>query len=266
MTNEPPDLSPVAEMLNLAAQSVNQHPPGLHPVDIIGAARYGFTTEQGQAVLADIELLDLLTRQWRSRPPSGVVAGVAHSPGLRGQTHLQLLERTGQLIRLASQTQYGLAASTGQGPENLVDDSIRDHGTIVTRSLFNDQGLLDIVIESEIEATGRFPVVALHSLADSGLPQSLLLLLLIPTPPGHPQASHSESRVQIDSTLTSDQLSLFPWPINAIDLPGHLLALVSQSVAAAKLPWKEGWRRAALATPDGHPLRTAVTDGLTGRM
>jgi hypothetical protein len=46
-------------------------------------------------------------------------------------------------------------------------------------------------------------------------------------------------------------------------LTGTNLAAVSHSVAAAKIPWKDAWRRAALATPDGHPLRDAVINGLS---
>jgi len=77
--------------------------------------------------------------------------------------------------------------------------------------------------------------------------------------------SHAESRLLIDPTLTSDKLFLYRTPIEASELTGTNLAAVSHSVAAAKLPWKDAWRRAALATPDGHPLRDAVISGLSAQ-
>jgi hypothetical protein len=80
-----------------------------------------------------------------------------------------------------------------------------------------------------------------------------------------PAVSHAESRVHTDSAFSWDELLLYRTPIEASDLTGTNLAAVSHSVAAAKLPWKDAWRRAALATPHGHPLRDAVINGLSAQ-
>ena len=114
--------------------------------------------------------------------------------------------------------------------------------------------------------TDTFPVVALLSLGEDEPPVTRLLFLLIPAEREVTHAvSHAESRLHIDPALTSDKLLLYRTPIEASELTGTNLAAVSHSVAAAKLPWKDAWRRAALATPDGHPLRDAVINGLSAQ-
>ena len=134
---------------------------------------------------------------------------------------------------------------------------------MVVRRVFHDQGVMDFAIESSsIEAEDTFPVIALLCLGEGESPVTRLLFLLIPAGPG---VSHAESRLHIDPALTSDKLLLYRAPIEASELTGTNLAAVSHSVAAAKLAWKDAWRRAALATPDGHPLRDAVISGLSAQ-
>lgn len=188
---------------------------------------------------------------------------IALSGDATGKAHLELLQRTGQIINVRSRFQHTLAASTAGLPEVLTDDQSQEVGTVVVRRIFNDQGVMDFAIESSsIEAEGTFPVIALLCLGEDESPVTRLLFLLIPARPGGPAVSHAESRLHIDPALTSDKLLLYRTPIEASELTGTNLAAVSRSVAAAKLPWKDAWRRAALATPHGHPLRDAVINGL----
>lgn len=266
MTIEPPAASGEPGLFEMLVEAVDERPPGLHPVDVITGARRGFTREQAAAILEDPPSIALLTRQWRTRRPSPALASAAHQGDARSGLLLELFERTGQLVALRSRSQFGLAAATrGQGPEVLVDGSARDLDTTVVRRVFNDQGLVDIGIESGVDAVGSFPVVALYALDDDGPATSLLLFLLVPTEVGNRTSSHAEVRLRLDPSLTSDRLSLFPVPVQADQLTQPLIQLVSHSVRVAKLPWKEAWRQAARATPEGHPLRAAVLDGLTAR-
>jgi hypothetical protein len=260
---QPPGNTADGELLALAAATAADHTPGLHPIDLIVAARYGFTSDQAHAILDSPHLLRRLTRYWHSHPPTEVIIHIAQSGDAMGEAHLKLLHRTGHIIHLRSRSRHALAASTAGIPEIVTDDRSGETGIVVVRRLFRDQGLMDFVIESaHIEADIAFPVVALLSLGEAGPPVTRLLFLLIPTGPGVPAVSHSECRLLIDPALTSDKLVLYRTPIEASDLTGTNLAAVSHSVAVAKLPWKDAWRRAALATPDGHPLRDAVITGL----
>jgi hypothetical protein len=261
---QPPRGTGEPDLLALAAAIAADHSPGLHPIDLLVAGRYGFTSDQARAILDAPHLLSRLARYWHSHPPTGAIIQIAQSGDALGNAHLQLLERTGHIIHVRGRSKHALAASTAGTPEILTDDHSREEGTAVVRRIFHDQGVMDFAIESaHIEAGDSFPVVALLSLGEEGPPVTRLLFLLIPAGPGVPAVSHAESRLLIDSALTSDKLLLYHSPIEASELTGTNLAAVSYSVAAAKLPWKDAWRRAALATPDGHPLRDAVINGLS---
>jgi hypothetical protein len=249
-----------------SAATAADHSPGLHPIDLIVAARYGFTSEQAHTILDAPHLLNRLTRYWHSHPPTEAIIQIAQSGDATGKAHLKLLQRTGHIINVRSRSQHALAASTAGRPEILVDDHSEEAGTVVVRRIFHDQGVMDFTIESaNIEAEDTFPVIALLSLGEDEPPVTRLLFLLIPAGPEVPAVSHAESRLVIDPALTSDKLLLYPTPIEAFELTGTNLAAVSNSVAAAKLAWKDAWRRAALATPDGHPLRNAVINGLSAQ-
>jgi hypothetical protein len=267
MTPQPPPHSNGDPgLLALAAAIAADHRPGLHPIDLIVAARYGFTNDQAHAILDAPHLLSRLTRYWHSHPPTGTIIQIAQSGDAIGKAHLKLLERTGHTLSVRSRSQHALAASAARMPEILTDDHSGEEGTVVVRRIFHDQGVMDVAIESAyIEAKDTFPVVALLSLGEDGSPFTRLLFLLIPAGPGAPAVSHAESRLVIDPALTSDKLVVYRTPIEASELTGTNLAAVSHSVAAAKLPWKDAWRRAALATPEGHPLRDAVINGLSAQ-
>ena len=263
---QPPRSNGDPGLLALAAAIAADHRPGLHPIDLIVAARYGFTNDQAHAILEAPHLLSRLTRDWHSHPPTGAIIQIAQSGDAIGKAHLKLLERTGHTLPVRSRSQHALAASAARMPEILTDDHSGEEGTVVVRRIFHDQGVMDVAIESAyIEADDTFPVVALLSLGEDGSPVTRLLFLLIPAGPGVPAVSHAESRLVIDPALTSDKLVVYRTPIEASELTGTNLAAVSHSVAAAKLPWKDAWRRAALATPDGHPLRDAVISGLSSQ-
>ena len=263
---QPPRSNGDPDLLALAAAIAADHRPGLHPIDLIVAARYGFTDDQAHAILDAPHLLSRLTRYWHSHPPTGAIIQIAQSGDAIGKAHLKLLERTGHTLPVRSRSQHALAASAARMPEILTDDHSGEEGTVVVRRIFHDQGVMDVAIESAyIEADDTFPVVALLSLGEDGSPVTRLLFLLIPAGPGVPAVSHAESRLVIDPALTSDKLVVYRTPIEASELTGTNLAAVSHSVAAAKLPWKDAWRRAALATREGHPLRDAVINGLSAQ-
>lgn len=264
---QPPRSTGDPDLLALAAAIAADHRPGLHPIDLIVAARYGFTSDQAHTILDAPHLLSRLTRYWHSHPPTEAIIQNAQSGDATGKAHLKLLQRTGQIINVRSRSQHALAASTAGLPEVLTDDHSQEVGTVVVRRVFHDQGVMDFAIESSsIEAEDTFPVIALLCLGEEDeSPVTRLLFLLIPAGPGGPAVSHAESRLHIDPALTSDKLLLYRIPIQASELTGTNLAAVSHSVAAAKLAWKDAWRRAALATPDGHPLRDAVISGLSAQ-
>jgi hypothetical protein len=260
---QPPRSTGDADLVALAAIAAD-HSLGIHPIDLIVAARYGFTIDQAHTIVEAPHLLSRLTNFWRSHPPTAAIMQIAQLGDATGQAHLKLLQRTGHLINVGSRTQHALAASTARLPEILTDDHSEEAGTVVVRRIFHDQGVMDFAIESaDIEAEDTFPVIALLSLGEDEPSVTRLLFLLIPAGPGVPAVSHAESRLHIDPALTSDRLVLYRTPIEASELTGTNLAAVSQSVAAAKLAWKDAWRRAALATPEGHPLRDAVINGLS---
>jgi len=265
-TQQPPRSTGDPELLALVAAVAADHTPGLHPIDLVVAARYGFTTDQAHSILDAPHLLSRLTRYWQNHSPTEAIIQIAQSGDATGKAHLELLQRTGHIIHVRSRSQHALAASTAGLPEILTDDHADEAGTVVVRRIFHDQGVLDIAIESaHIEAEGTFPVIALLSLGENQPAATRLLFLLIPAGPGVPAASHAESRLHIDPALTSDKLFVYNTPIEASELTGTNLAAVRNSVAAAKLAWKDAWRRAALATPDGHPLRDAVISGLSAQ-
>jgi hypothetical protein len=252
------------DLLALAAAVAADHSPGLHPIDLLVAARYGFTSDQAHSILDAPHLLSRLTQCWQNHPPTEAIIQIAQSGGATGKAHLELLQRTGHIINVRGRSQHALAASTAGLPEILTDDYSDEAGTVVVRRIFHDQGVMDFAIESaHIEAENTFPVIALLSLGEDQPPATRLLFLLIPAGPGMAAVSHAESRLHIDPALTSDKLLVYNTPVEASELTGTNLAAVSNSVAAAKLAWKDAWRRAALATPDGHPLRDAVISGLS---
>jgi hypothetical protein len=262
---QPPRSTGDPDLLALAAAVAADHSPGLHPIDLLVAARYGFTTDQAHSILDAPHLLSRLTRYWQNHSPTEAIIQIAQSGDTTGKAHRKLLQRTGHIINVRSRSQHALAASTAGLPEILTDDH-SEAGTVVVRRIFHDQGVMDFAIESaHIEAEDTFPVIALLSLGEDQPPGTRLLFLLIPAGPGVPAVSHAESRLHIDPALTSDKLLVYNTPIEASELTGTNLAAVSNSVAAAKLAWKDAWRRAALATPDGHPLRDAVISGLSAQ-
>jgi hypothetical protein len=191
---QPPRSTGDADLIALAAAIAADHSPELHPIDLIVAARYGFTSDQAQTILDAPHLLSRLTRFWRSHPPTGAIMQSAQSGDATGKAHLKLLQRTGHIINVRSRSQHALAASTAGLPEILTDDHSENAGTVVVRRIFHDQGVMDFAIESaDIQAGDSFPVIALLALGEDEPPVTRLLFLLIPAGPGVPAVSHAES-------------------------------------------------------------------------
>jgi hypothetical protein len=185
---QPPRSNGDPDLLALAAAIAADHRPGLHPIDLIVAARYGFTNDQAHAILDAPHLLSRLTRYWHSHPPTGAIVQIAQSGDAIGKAHLKLLELYGSYPPVRSRSQHALAASTACTPEILTDNHSGEEGTVVVRRIFHDQGVMDFAIESAyIEADDTFPVVALSLLGEAGPPVTRLLFLLIPPGRGFQQ-------------------------------------------------------------------------------
>jgi hypothetical protein len=238
-------------------------PPLVGSSNLFEAARAGFTIEQAGEILASEHLLSHLKRHWELHGPTQAVLHLSEALDTAGAIHRELLIRCGQLLAARTKSTYALGASTGTAPELLSDGNGSEDRTLVIRRLFHDDGVMDIAIESStVDANETFPVVALLCLAANKTPRRLLFLL-IPDDEGTQTRSYAESRVPIGPDLTTEILFLYNRPVQASDLKGEALEAVSDSVAAAKLPWKDAWRRAALSTPTGHPLRDEVAKGLS---
>ena len=57
---QPPRSTGDPDLLALAAAIAADHSPGLHPIDLIVAARYGFTSDQAHTILDAPHLLSRL--------------------------------------------------------------------------------------------------------------------------------------------------------------------------------------------------------------
>jgi hypothetical protein len=236
------------------------------PFERVGvAARTGFTVEEARSVLTDADRLALLTALWNLLSPGAPVLGAAVGGGPVSEAHRELLSRTGQLPALRSRSRYSLAAATGGTAEVLVDDLRPARDIVITRRLFQGDGLVDVVVEvTSIDPAVRFPVVAILGQHGEDHQEVLFLFLLTPSS-DHELGGRCEITLPLNPLLTSEHLQVYGTPVDATELSGPLLAAVPGSVAAAKRPWKEAWRQAALTTPEGNPLRQAVLDGLTDR-
>ena len=66
---QPPRSTGDPDLLALAAAIAADHSPGLHPIDLIVAARYGFTSDQAHTILDAPHLLSRLDRYWQQPSP-----------------------------------------------------------------------------------------------------------------------------------------------------------------------------------------------------
>lgn len=236
------------------------------PFERVGvAARTGFTEDEARSVLLDPDRLDLLTTLWRLSPPGPAILAAAVGAGRVADLHRQLLARTGHLARFNARSRYSLAAATGGTAEVLVDDMRPSSDVVITRRIFQGDGLVDIVVESAaIDSGVPFPVMAvLAQHGDEG--QAVAILFLLTRSSDADPGGRCEITLPINPLLTGEHLAIYGSPLDATELSGPLLVSVPGSVAAAKRPWKEAWRQAALATGEGHPLRQAVLEGLAAR-
>ena len=228
-------------------------------------ARAGFTVDEITTVMTDTDLLNHLYHLWLLLGPGSSVMDAAIRDDDRGRAHRELLRRCGQLTQSRTRARHALAASTGGRTELLVDHPTDDQHTSVTRRVFHDDGMVDIAVESRIASRDRFPVLVALALGQTSEIVHRLLFLMTPDDPSGSGRSRSELTLRLDASLVSERMAFFPAPIEASRLSSSQMAAVGDSVAAAKLPWKDAWRRAAVAAPPDHPLRTAVRSGLNRR-
>lgn len=71
--------------------------PGLHPIELITGARYGFAPGPAQAILDDPALMRTLHNEWTAHEPSAAVIAIADGPTIVSALHRQLLERHREL-------------------------------------------------------------------------------------------------------------------------------------------------------------------------
>ena len=96
---QPPRSTGDPDLLALAAAIAADHRPGLHPIDLIVAARYGFTNDlEAHAILDAPHLYSRLTRVTGTAIPTGAIIQIAQSGDAIGEAHLKLLERTGHTL------------------------------------------------------------------------------------------------------------------------------------------------------------------------
>ena len=71
--------------------------PGLHPIELITGARYGFDPGPAQAILNDPALMVKLHNEWTVHAPSPAVLAIAGGPSVVAELHRQLLARHHEL-------------------------------------------------------------------------------------------------------------------------------------------------------------------------
>lgn len=78
--------------------------PGLHPIELITGARYGFDPGPAQAILEDPTLMLALHDEWTAHAPTPAVLAIAEGPTLLGDLHRALLERHRELSQVTERS------------------------------------------------------------------------------------------------------------------------------------------------------------------
>ncbi len=78
--------------------------PGLHPIELITGARYGFDPGPAQAILDDPALMTALHNEWTAHAPSPAVVAIAQGPTLVADLHRRLLQRHHELAQVTELT------------------------------------------------------------------------------------------------------------------------------------------------------------------
>lgn len=96
------------ELIDLLAGVAASYPPGvlpgLHPIELITGARYGFDPGPAQAILDDPALMVELHNEWTAHEPSPAVIAIAQGPTMVAELHRQLLERHWELSQVTEFT------------------------------------------------------------------------------------------------------------------------------------------------------------------
>ncbi len=79
--------------------------PGLHPIELITGARYGFDPGPAQAILNDPALMMTLHNEWTAHAPSSAVLALAEGPSVVAELHRQLLARHDELGQVTELSQ-----------------------------------------------------------------------------------------------------------------------------------------------------------------
>lgn len=93
------------DLFDMLSDVVGNYPPGvlpgLHPVELITGARYGFDPGPAQAILNDPTLMMALHDEWTAHEPTAAVIAIAEGPTIVAALHRQLLERHQELAQIA---------------------------------------------------------------------------------------------------------------------------------------------------------------------
>lgn len=105
------------DLIDLLGDIAGSYPPGvlpgLHPIEIITGARYGFDPGPAQAILDDPTLMLTLHNEWTAHEPSAAVIAIADGTSIIASLHRQLLERHHELAQVTELTQEGEAEDGG---------------------------------------------------------------------------------------------------------------------------------------------------------
>lgn len=156
------------DLLNLAADIAGAYPPGvipgLHPVEILGGARFGFDRVQARLIANDRTLLDFLAAHWDEHPPTDRYRAQAERDTALGHLHREILRATGHLMRIPPIEEPdwlrpvgfagSLAAKGAPAPARsgvttwTVDDPVTDATVLITRD--GDDLEISVVPEREV--------------------------------------------------------------------------------------------------------------------
>lgn len=93
------------DLFDMLSDVVTTYPPGvlpgLHPVELITGARYGFDPGPAQAILDDPALMMALHDEWTAHEPTAAIIAIADGPTVVAALHRQLLERHHELTEVA---------------------------------------------------------------------------------------------------------------------------------------------------------------------
>lgn len=156
------------DLLDLAADIAGTYPPGvipgLHPVEILGGAHFGFDHVQARLIANDRNLLDFLAAHWDEHPPTARYRAHAERDTALGHLHREILRATGHLMKIPPIEEPdwlrpvgfagSIAAKGGEPPVRsgaatwTVDDPLTEATVLITRH--GDDIEISVVPEREV--------------------------------------------------------------------------------------------------------------------